>query len=69
MLKSFLMFMLGAMSMYASLVFWAAYDNMTLGMRMRRQKHVNSQINQDGGDGDDTFNNITINIPDGKSKR
>lgn len=58
------MFMLGAICMYAFLVLWAAYDMMRLGMRIRNH---NTQINQDGGEGDDTFNNITINLPDGKS--
>lgn len=63
MFKSFLMFMLGAICMYACLVLWAAYDMMRLGMR---RGHQTQQFNQDGGEGDDTFNNITINIPDGK---
>lgn len=63
MFKSFIMFMLGAICMYACLVLWAAYDMLRLGMRNR----LHTQINQDGGEGDDTFNNITINIPDGKN--
>lgn len=50
--------MLGALSMFVSLMFWGA-------MAVRRVRTRNNQLNQMGGAGDDKF--YTININDGKS--
>lgn len=55
MIKSFIMFMLGAMSMYGFLVLWAAWNGLI------NQTRRNPTITQNGGAGNDEFTNITIN--------